>query len=170
MAFIHFDATTVAPEQNISAPIPAGTYTAIIVDSDVKQTKSGSGSYLKLTFEVMDGQFKNRKVFENLNIQNSSAQTQQIAQGHLSAICHATGVMQLQDSAQLHHKPLKIIVTVEPAKGDYGPQNRIKGYESASGAAPSYNQAPAPIQTQAAPAGFMPPAPAASGKPAWANK
>ena len=162
MAHFSFDASTVAPQAS-TGPIPAGVYLAHCIESDVGPLKSGNGTGLKMTFEILDGQYKNRKVWENLNIQHTSEETQRIAQSQLSALCHAVNVIKLEDTAALHFKPVKIKVTVREAQGQYQASNNIKGYESAGGAAPTFTPAPAEAATPAA-------APAASKTPAWARK
>ena len=47
MATINFNASEVEPSVGFEA-IPAGKYQAVIVDSDMKQNKSGTGEYLQL--------------------------------------------------------------------------------------------------------------------------
>ena len=160
MAHFSFDASTVAP-QAVIGPIPAGTYLAHCTESDVGPLKSGNGTGLKMTFEILDGQYKGRKVWENLNIQHTNEDTQRIAQSQLSALCHAVNVIKLEDTAALHFKPVKIKVVVREAQGQYQASNNIKGYESAGGATPAF--APA---SEAAPAAAAP----ASKAPAWAKK
>jgi len=132
MAQFNFDASTVAP-QAATGPVPAGTYLAHITESDVQPLKSGNGTGLKLTFEIIDGQYKGRKIWENLNIQHSNEDTQRIAQSQLSALCHAVNVIKLQDTAALHLKPVNLKVVVREAQGQYQASNNIKGYESAGG-------------------------------------
>lgn len=166
MAFINFDSTNIAPETRMD-PVPAGTYLAHIVDSDLVAAKSGSGQNLKLVFEILDGQFKARKVHENLCVQHINADTQRIAQAKLSAICHATGTLRVQESSELHYKPVKINVTVQPPNDKYDAQNRIKGYESANPAGAYAPQQFAPQQPQQ----FTPlPTATSAGAPAWAAK
>ena len=159
MASINFDASTVAPQAS-SGPVPAGTYLAQCVDSDVQPLKSGNGTGLKLTIEIIDGQYKGRRIWENLNIQHSNEDTQRIAQSQLSALCHAVNVIKLQDTAALHHKPVTIKVVVREAKGEYQASNNIKGYESAGGSVPAFL---APVADAA-------PAAPVSKAPAWAKK
>ena len=72
-------------------PVPSGKYLAVITESEMKPTKSGTGSYLQFTFEILDGQFKGRKVWARLNLVNSNEMTVKIAQAELSAICRAVG-------------------------------------------------------------------------------
>lgn len=170
MAFLAFNATQVQPQASFD-PIPAGKYICQITESEIKPTKAGDGQKLVLTWEVLDGEFKGRKVWDSLNISNPSKQAEQISQAALSAICHAAGVLQLQDSAQLHNKPMRIRVNIEKSEG-YEPSNKVKGYEAVAGtaapafSAPGFQQAPqqqAP-QQQAAPAANTPPWAAAAGK------
>lgn len=134
MASFQFNAANVAPQQSFT-PIPAGSYIAQVVESEIKQTKGGTGQMMNLTFEVLDGQYRNRKVFGRINVVNQSAEAERIGQSQLSALCHATGVMQLQDTVQLHGKPVKIKVKVRvDESGKYDDSNEVTGYEAISGA------------------------------------
>lgn len=152
MAFLNFDATSVQPNDSF-APIPAGTYIAQITDSSIKPTKSGTGTMLNLTWTILDGQFANRKVFDRINVQNANHEAEKIGQRQLSSICHATGVMKLQDSNQLHGKPVKITVKIRQS-AEWGDSNEVKSYESAGGVSP----APfAGAQQVSAPASSTPP-------------
>ena len=170
MAQFNFDASQVAPQQSVG-PLPAGTYLAHITESDVQPLKSGNGEGLKLTFEIIDGQFKGRKVWENLNIRHTSEDTQRIAQSQLSALCHAVNVIKLMDTAALHIKPVRINVTVREAVGQYKASNNIKGYEAAGGGISAPATAPTPAPVAETPAWPTPEQEAAKSKaPAWARK
>jgi len=170
MAQFNFDASQVAPQQS-SGPLPAGVYLAHIVESDVQPLKSGNGEGLKLTFEIIDGQFKGRKVYENLNIRHTSEDTQRIAQSQLSALCHAVNVIKLMDTAALHFKPVRINVTVREAVGQYKASNNIKGYEAVGGGISAPATAPTPAPVAEAPAWPTAEQEAAKSKaPAWARK
>ena len=79
MANLHgFNANDVEPEFGFEA-IPAGHYLAAISDSQMKVTKTGNGEYLELTFQVIEGQYKNRRVWSRLNLNNPSQQAVDIA-------------------------------------------------------------------------------------------
>ena len=151
----HFDATQVAPREDFS-PIPTGDYTAQIIDSDLKPTRANTGHYLELTFEVTDGEFKGRRVWARLNLDNPNPKAVEIAQRDLSAICHAIGKLQVNDSQELHYKPMGIRVEVVQREG-YSDSNEIKAFKAL---AKGTTAAPAPA---AAPA-------ASNGAPPWANK
>jgi hypothetical protein len=130
-----FNAANVDPATDFE-PIPAGKYLAIISNSEMKPTKSGSGTYLELTFQVIEGQYKNRLLWSRLNLSNPNNLAVQIAQGELSAICRAVGVMQPKDSVELHNIPLQITVKVKKREDSGDLVNEIKGYakkEAATG-------------------------------------
>lgn len=133
MAFLPyaFNARTVAPAAEFGA-IPAGEYLVSIVKSSVENTKAGDGQYLKLVFSVLEGLHKGAQVFDMLNLVNRNTDTVDIAQRKLSAICHAVGIMDVTQSEQLHDKPIRIKVSYEPAKGEYGENNRVKAYKAAT--------------------------------------
>ena len=141
MAAINFDATTVAPNASFD-PLPAGWYNANITSSEMKPTKDGSGAYIQLELTILDGQYANRKVFDRLNVQNNSQVAQEIAYATLSSICHATGVIQVQDTSQLHGIPMEVKLSVRPASDGYEAANDVKGYRASSQGAGGMRQAP----------------------------
>lgn len=162
-----FDATTVPEQQEFSA-IPEGAYVCIATASEMKPTKNGTGQYLQIVFEVIDGQQKGRKLWARLNLQNQNQTAVDIAQRELGAICRAVGVLRPNDSAELHNRPLVLHVAVE-LDDKKRQSNVIKKYEAVAGmtpaAAPAFQPAGAPaaapaFQQQAA-------APAAAATPPW---
>jgi hypothetical protein len=146
-----FDANTVEPSNDVE-PIPAGKYLAVIVESEMKPTKAGTGSYLQLTFEVLDGPYKGRKLWARLNLANSNETTVKIAQAELSAVCRAVGVLAPNDSVDLHDLPLVIHVKCKKRPDTGEVVNEVKGYSA---------KASLSEPTPAKPAT----APAANGKP-----
>ena len=127
MAQLNFDANTVDPNVGFD-PIPAGKYNAVIVDSEMKATKTGTGKFLELTFEVIDGEFKGRKVWSRLNINNPNEKAQKIAQAELRNICEAVNVMVIQESSQLHNRPLEITVKCKERKDTSEITNEVRVY------------------------------------------
>lgn len=181
---LNFDASRVQPSTGVGDPIPAGWYNVAVDESEMKPTTTGTGMYLKLRFNILDGQYVGRKLFVNLNLQNPNQQAVEIALKDLSAICHAVQHIHLADSSQLHGKPLKVRVGLKPAdkEAGYDAQNVIKAYreinfvpEGAGGGAapafapPAFGAPPASAGgPPAAPAGWGAPAPAAAGGQPWA--
>ena len=133
MATINFNANEVEPSVGYEA-IPAGKYQAVIVESDMKPNKAGTGEYLQLEFEVIEGEFKGRKLWTRLNLHNPNPDAVRMAQADLSAICHAVNVIHPGDSVELHNLPLTITVKCRKTPdGDI--VNEIKGYSAKSGPA-----------------------------------
>ena len=157
MAILNFDANNVDPSGGFD-PIPAGKYLAVIVDSETKTTKSGTGEYLQLEFEVIEGDYKGRKLWARLNIKNPNADAVRMAQADLSAICRAVNVMTPRDSVELHNLPLTITVRCKKNQDDEM-TNEIRGYgprEANTGAVAANPTIPAPQ--------------GASDAPPWARK
>ena len=123
-----FDASNVTPMASFE-PLPNGRYVAAVTNSEFKPTKNGNGEYLELTFEVLEGEHKGRKLWARLNLKNASAEAVRIAEQELSAICHATGVMRPNDSLELHDIPLVLDVKVAKRNDTGDLTNEIKGYD-----------------------------------------
>lgn len=132
MPELNFDSEKVEPVGSFT-PLPVGDYLVIISASERKPTKNGKGEYLQLTYDVIDGEYKGRKLFDRLNIINENETAQNIAKGTLSAICHVTGVAKPKVSEELHNIPIMVHVVITPAKGEYSEGNVIKEYKYKDG-------------------------------------
>jgi hypothetical protein len=127
-----FDANQVEPTSDFE-PVPAGKYLAVITESEVKVNKAQNGSYLQLTFQIIEGEFKNRFLWARLNLDNQNATAVKIARAELSAICRAVGVMAPNDSVELHDLPLVISVKCKKRPDTGEVSNEIKGYAKKEG-------------------------------------
>ena len=142
MATLNFNANEVEPSKAFD-PIPAGKYVAVITDSEMKETRAGTGRYLQLEFEITDGEYAGRKLWSRLNIENQNAEAVRLARADLSAICRAVNVLTPNDSADLHNLPLVIKVHCRKDKNTGEISNEIRGYESKAAFKPEPRQAPA---------------------------
>jgi hypothetical protein len=122
-----FNANNVEPATDFD-PIPVGKYTAVIANSEFKPTKNGGGNYLELTFQVTDGEYKNRLLWARLNLEHQNETTSKISRGQLAAICQAVGIMTPKDSAELHNLPLVISVKLKKRQDTGELTNEIKGF------------------------------------------
>lgn len=175
----NFDPEAVPPSDSDFDVIPAGQYDAQITESDVVSTKSGSGRMLKLTWEILSGPFANRKVWQNVNIENQSEKAQEIGQRELARICEATGAGAIRDSQDLHFKPCTILVRVEsqPNYGDTNVVKKVRPYQGAGSAPQQAARPPAtqpqrgqPGRAQPANAGRQQPAARGPGARPWGNR
>lgn len=192
MVALNFNAATVAPQAALE-PLPSGQYPVIITSTEEKPTRAGDGSYLEIEMTItnyhLDPKLNGRKVYDRLNLRNKNQQAVDIAYSALSAICHVTGMIQLQDSSQLHGRPFVAVVIKK--KRDDKPElfsNEVRGYKDINGndpgaagaagaqqaAAPGWAgaqpQAPIAPQQGYAPAPVQAPAPAPAAPPAWGQQ
>ena len=130
--------------------LPAGEYKAVIVESERKPTKNGAGHLLNVKFQIIDGQYKNRTVFDRFNLWNASEKAKLIAQQQFKKVCEAVNVMSPKDSSELHMKPLMIKLAVTEYEGKE--RNEVKGYKAALPS--SSTSAPATTSTAGKPAGW----------------
>lgn len=138
MVALNFNAAGVKPNIALE-PIPTGQYPVIITASEEKPTRAGTGSYIQLEMTVQAGEHAGRKVFDRLNIKNANQTAVDIAYSTLSAICHVTGVLNLQDTAQLHGRPFIAVVKKVPRNDQPGNfSNEVNGYKDVNGNDPGH--------------------------------
>jgi hypothetical protein len=137
MPAINFDSTGIEPIGSFDL-LPVGEYTVIISGSEYKKTKPKAdrpvSDYLSLTFSVIDeGEFKNRKLFASLHIDNPNNDAKEIAKRTLSAICGCIDTPRPKMTEEMHNKPLIVKVGIRAANPPYEAQNEIKAYKRADG-------------------------------------
>lgn len=154
-----FNALEVEPIQSYSA-LPEGKYVAIATASEMKPNNKGTGQYLQFTFEVLEGPHKGRKVWARLNMVHTSPDAVKGARRELGAFCRAVGVIQPNDSSELHNRPVLLKLKVET--DDRNRENNvIKDYEPVSSASASAIANAMPAQM------ISPPPAAAPGVAPW---
>ena len=175
-AVLNFDASQVAPDTGAQDALPAGWYDVVMEASEMKPTKDNSGAYLECKLNVIAPQnFQSKKIYTRLNLRNANATAQEIGYKQLSAICHAVGVLQVADSAQLHNIPFKVKLKIRPAEGQYEASNEVTAYKNINEQVGAPAVAGFPAATAPMPPAFvaqaaapMPPAAApAPATPQW---
>jgi len=121
-----FDASKVEPNEPASA-VPKGEYQVIIVESERKPTSKGDGWLMSMVLQIVEGPFKNRKLYDRLNLGNKNEKAVTIARGTLSAICRAVNVLSPKNSEEIHNRTLTAVVDVKEYQGKL--QNEVKGYK-----------------------------------------
>lgn len=119
---------TDGPQKAVFKDLPPGLYTVRINGEETKPTKAGTGEYLQLTFEICDGPHTGTKIFDRLNLRNPSARAVEIAQATLQAICEATGLAEINGSADLLGKTLRIATLNETYNEKVYP--RVRSYSA----------------------------------------
>ena len=155
MAKFGFDVSDVTPDTGATggsyAPIPDGEYVLKALDAEEKATSAGTGSYIKVKFEVVKGEYTGRLIWQNFNINNPSEKAQRIGRQQMVAWATACGKPDADDTDKLLEKPFSAAVSIEKGTGGYSDSNRIKAF--------LFNQEAAPAK--AAPKPAAKPAPAA---------
>lgn len=96
-----------------------------IGDAEIKPTKNGDGTMLKVRCNVLGPSHAGRVVFANLNIQNPSQQAEQIAHQQLGALCRALSLTALSDSDELIGGQFVARCRTKAANGQYAAQSEI---------------------------------------------
>ena len=144
-----------------------GKYVVQIEEAELKETKAGNGHYLRIQMVIVDGDHKNRKLWDNINLDNPEPTCVRIGKGELSALSRALGLKELDDEAQLVNG---IVVAHVKVKNN---QNEVRTYSAVYESAvegsfiPQQSAPPTtPVQqpTQPTPAG-----PAVTPPPPWAR-
>lgn len=165
--------TSDAPE-NEFAPLPEGNYMLQAIESSIGPNSNGTGTILKITYEVLDeGPYKNRRVWDNLNVQHENATAQGIAQRALASLCEALGFGQIDDTDQLHFKPFVAQIATQVGKGTFPDKSVIKKYLKADGTMPDSKRAKGGGDNQAAAPDAKQPAPApqrSTGARPWGSR
>lgn len=153
-----FDSNAVAPDEGRDfSPLPSGAYEVEIADSEVKDTKAGTGCYLALELTVIGPTGAGRKVWQNVTLKNASAEAESIGQAQLSALCRAVGIPVLKDSDQLFQKVLRVRLGLEKGKDGHPDRNKVTAWEAMGAAAtPAASRPAANTAAPAAPAKAAP--------------
>ena len=114
-------------EVNNFTPLTPGIYAAKVIKSGITKTKVGD-NMLTLTFEVL-GANKGRRIFENYMLTHSNPKAVQAGLGRVKSLAANIEVDfdKLQDTSELHGKPVGIKVKIEESE-EYGDRNRISGF------------------------------------------
>ena len=121
-----FDATGIdtSDDRGGFEPLPQGKYNAMVIESAVKDSKSG-GQYLELVCQVLDGAHVNRKIWHRLNIVNPNPVAENIGRKDLAVLMINLGLPpQMVDTQELHGKPFVMGLKISQRDG-YEPSNDV---------------------------------------------
>ena len=109
--------------------LPKGTYPVIAETVDVHRTKNNDGAYISIMFTVIDGKYKNRKIFENFNFQNPNEDAVKMGLGRLRNFMEAAGAksFKLADPAHLAGMAARATVAIE-SKEDFEDRNKVTAF------------------------------------------
>lgn len=143
------------------AALPAGWYSVGISEAELKDTKTGTGQYIKMKLDILDGEKAGRVLFTNLNIRNQNEMAEKIGKQQLGSVMRATGLAKLSNTDELIGGQMQVKVKVTKSEqygDDDGNQNEVTAFKSLN-----ESTAPAPAAGAAKPA-------ATKAAPPWAKK
>ncbi len=124
------------PEKEL---IPDGWYTAYINSADVVETLKKDGRYLNLEFMITQDPYKDRRLFQKINLWVSSPKARFRAQEEAKALYNALGFTKTESTSQLLDKVISINIghQVDSRPEHAGKiRNVIEGFEKAAANAP----------------------------------
>ena len=94
--------------------VPAGKYPMVIINDNLAPAKSGNGTVLTVTFQIIEGPEAGNTIDLYLNIKNTSEIAQNIGQGTLKRLCTLTDVQYPPaDTTLMYGKPIMGTIKVK---------------------------------------------------------
>lgn len=110
--------------------LPEGVYGGNITKTEIKQSKSGTGTYVNLEVTLLGGSgVKGRKVFDICMLSHPNSAAVNVGAKKLKSIADAIGldITEVESFSEFVGKPLGIKLGVEE-NAEYGDKNRIKSF------------------------------------------
>lgn len=103
----------------------AGPQPMELTETDIVATKAGTGKLLKYKIRITEGELEDRLVFGQMNLQNPNPVATRIGQEEFRAMREVTGVLEPEDTQDLHFRQFMGYVKLTPAKGEYDAKNEV---------------------------------------------
>ena len=85
-----FDLSNVKPQGNFEV-LPAGKYICNVTNAELKDTRDGTGQYIKMEYTIKSEVAEGRKIFSNLNIKNNNPKATDIGLSQLRSLLELSG-------------------------------------------------------------------------------
>jgi hypothetical protein len=108
-------------------PLPRGEYTLEIVESEIKETKSGSGYYLNLQLKVKAPIRAGAVVFQMITLQNQNAKAVEIGREQMDLLIHSCGFKSTPNLDQLKGQVVNAYLTIRKDE-EYGDKNAVSRF------------------------------------------
>lgn len=133
-----------APASNDYSPLPAGWYNVRITEAELKDTKAGTGNYVKVRYDVTSGDHAGRVIFGMITVRNPNAKAEEIGRSQLAKLIRSIGLEEVSDTDQLIGGEMLVKVTIRQSE-EYGDSNEVKDWKAGStGPAPTASTPPPP--------------------------
>ncbi len=140
-------------------PLPPDDYRIRIVDSEIRQTRTGENR-LSYTYEVIDGPYAGHQIFDGFSLWSSNPKAVSVAQSRLKSLaiaCRHPNPNIIADSSEMHGKTCVVRTAIREYNGNE--YEDVKKYMS-DGPAPQPGRPgavpPPPAQPAAQAGGMLP--------------
>ncbi len=159
--------STYVPDQVEAATgggsVPAGKYRCVVLGSQEKDNKAGTGSYVEFKYQVTEGPHKGSDILQRFNFNNQNKQAVDIAFAQFKQLAEACGKPGCTNTDDLNNSV--VVITYGPQKN--APEyNEVKKIEPGTATTEGYVAPPAVTAKPAAQATAA--AASNDGKPSWA--
>ena len=148
--------------------LPPGDYAVRVIDDPVRETRAGE-SRLTFTYEVIDGPYAGRQIFDGFSLWSSNPKAVSVAQSRLKSLaiaCRHRNPNYIADSSELLGKELIVRTAIREYNGSE--YEDVKKYIPMEGPAQAPAQsAPAAAPRRSAATPPPPPAPAQGAALPW---
>lgn len=128
MSMIYFDTREYIeqPTTDTYSPVPAGDYEIMITEVKEMQSKEGK-AYVTLVSEIVKGEYKGRKIFDNLYITSENPKAVNIAKKKLNDIAKALDLVVIKEEGDIKHKMINVSLYI-----DKDQKNQVREYKQYS--------------------------------------
>lgn len=103
-----------------------GKYPAHLIEYVEEPTKTGGVQHV-LTWEIIEGPYEKRRVWDRVNYKNGSDEARRLARVHYAKLATAVGEPQLRSLEQALFKPVMIDVAIDKDKtGEFKDKNVVR--------------------------------------------
>lgn len=127
--------------------LPIAPYKLAATKAEVKNSDDGLKRGIKLEYDVQEGQYQGRKVFEYINLKHPTEMAEKIGKATLGDLCRAIGRATISSENDLIGIPFMANVVVVEGKNGYQDSNKVKKYIPVG--APVANSAATPTTGEA---------------------
>jgi len=121
---------------------PTGPYKCVVVETEMKPTKAGTGTYIELKHQVIDGKYQNRFFWARLNWTNPDATAVAIGKTRFAELCEAVNVLRPSDTNEVKNIPLVMILKKKKRRDGNGEENEVTQYKSLEAYEPQATEQP----------------------------
>jgi hypothetical protein len=127
MALLNFDVSTVEPSQGYEL-LPPGKYLVEVTASEEKPIKDNKGSLYQLEFTILEGDYKNWKLWSNFCCGHIDPKTAGRGKSDFAALCIAANLKEAKYTEDVHNIPVFVNVRNKADKVTGELRNEINNY------------------------------------------